>query len=116
LALRLAREELETRTDVFTQDALAWALAADGQWSQAREPLAKALAEGTQDARLFLHAAVIASRAGQLDEALGWVEKLQPLLHCLLPSERALLPSTASLTHSNDEPGREAALAFSAIR
>jgi uncharacterized protein HemY len=87
---------LDTRADVFTQDALAWALAADGQWPQAHEQVAKALAEGTQDARLYLHAAVIASRAGHVDESLVWVEKLQPLLHCLLPSERALLPSTAS--------------------
>ena len=43
----------------------SWAVRAD--WSRAKETMKHALAEGTQDGRLFLHAAVIADAAG--DEA-----------------------------------------------
>ena len=55
LALRLARRELDARGDVLTHDALAWALKSSGRLPEARAEMTKALAEGTQDARLFLH-------------------------------------------------------------
>src|SRR5262249_7457377 len=51
-AVRLATMELETRADVFTYDALAWSLAAAGRWNEANTNMQRALAEGTQDARL----------------------------------------------------------------
>ena len=57
LALRLARRELAERADVFTHDALAWALAAAGKFDEAQSHLRLALAQGTQDARLAFHAA-----------------------------------------------------------
>src|SRR5262249_18500497 len=63
-ALRLARAELQTRKDVFTYDALAWSLAASGEWDEARVQSQCALAEGTRDARLFLHAGIIMAHAG----------------------------------------------------
>ncbi len=59
LAARLAQEELQNRQDVFTYDALAWALFAAGRRAEARAAMQRALAEGTQDARLALHAAAI---------------------------------------------------------
>ncbi|HXG47871.1 MAG TPA: tetratricopeptide repeat protein, partial [Methylomirabilota bacterium] len=101
-AVRLARRELEQRADVFTHDALAWALAAAGQVEAAREPMTRALAHGTQDGRLFLHAAVIASRSGQIDAARSWAAKAAALKHLLLPSEqehlaRLALAATAPL-------------------
>jgi len=68
-ALRLAEAELNNRADVFTHDALAWCLAANGRWAEARSQLDRALAEGTQDARLFFHAAQIAAHSGQPGEA-----------------------------------------------
>jgi len=86
-ALRLARSELESRRDVFTYDAIAWAAFADGDLPAARENMARALAAGTQDARLFLHAAVISARAGE-PEAAGWLEKASAIEQTLLPSER----------------------------
>jgi tetratricopeptide (TPR) repeat protein len=88
-ALELAQEELNTRRDVFTHDALAWALAANGQIQQARSEMQLALAQGTKDARLFLHAGAIAARAGQKQEAKAWLDKLTPMEPLLLPSERA---------------------------
>ncbi len=90
-ALRLAREELQRRADVLTQDALAWSLAAAGQPREAREPMRRALAEGTQDARLFYHAGVIAGMVGDRIEARRWLSKAAAIRQMLLPAERAQL-------------------------
>jgi tetratricopeptide (TPR) repeat protein len=89
-ALQLARAELETRGDVFTHDALAWALAMNGQVQAARPEMRLALSQGTNDPRLFLHAAIIAAQAGEPSEALGWLAKAEPMLPLLLPSEQQL--------------------------
>ena len=89
-ALELAQAELNTRGDVFTHDALAWALAANGQIEQARSEMQQALSQGTRDARLFLHAGVIAARAGEKQEAQDWLDKAAPMMPLLLPSERTL--------------------------
>jgi tetratricopeptide (TPR) repeat protein len=90
LALRLAQEELENRHDVLTYDALAWAQASTGRLDEARANLSRALSEGTQDARLFFHAAVLASRANAPD-ATQWLTKASALKALLLPSEREAL-------------------------
>jgi tetratricopeptide (TPR) repeat protein len=87
-ALRLARAELDARGDVFTHDALAWSLAAAGKLTEAHTEMQRALAEGTQDARLFFHAGIIASQAGHSAEAERWLRKASELSHLLLPSER----------------------------
>jgi Flp pilus assembly protein TadD len=87
-AVRLARAELNSRNDVFTHDALAWSLAAAGKLAQAHGEMQRALAEGTEDARLFFHAGIIASQAGQSPDAERWFRKASELSHLLLPSER----------------------------
>ena len=96
-ALRLARAELDSRSDVFTHDALAWSLAAAGKLTEAHSEMQRALAEGTQDARLFFHAAIIASEAGHAADAERWLCKASELSHLLLPSERRELQSAAAL-------------------
>ena len=63
-ALALAKKELEVRHDVYTSDAVAWALLKNGQAEAARVEMAKALRLGTQDAMLYFH-------AGMIDVALG---------------------------------------------
>ncbi len=90
-ALRLAQEELTKRQDVFTHDALAWALSAAGRQAEAAAQMKQALREGTPDARLFCHAAVIAHRAGDAAESSRWREAALKMRQQLLPSERALL-------------------------
>jgi tetratricopeptide (TPR) repeat protein len=94
-ALRLARAELDSRCDVFTHDALAWSLAAAGNVVEAQNEMQRALAEGTQDARLFFHAGVIASQAGNAADAERWFRKASELSHLLLPSERDELQNAA---------------------
>src|SRR5262249_9792452 len=66
-AVRLAERELQERADIFTHDALSWALTAAGRLDRAQEHMACALGEGTQDARLCCHAAVLYSRTGCLE-------------------------------------------------
>jgi Flp pilus assembly protein TadD len=87
-ALRLARAELDSRSDVFSYDALAWSLAAAGNLAEAQSEMQRALAEGTQDARLFFHAGIIASQAGHSADAERWLRKASELSRLLLPSER----------------------------
>jgi tetratricopeptide (TPR) repeat protein len=96
MALRLARAELDLRGDIYTHDALAWSLAAAGKVTEAHDEMQRALAEGTQDARLFFHAGIIASQAGHSADAEGWLRKASELSHLLLPSERNELQNAAA--------------------
>jgi tetratricopeptide (TPR) repeat protein len=90
-AIELARRELDKRGDIFTLDALAWALASAGEVAEASSVMTRALAEGTEDGRLFLHAAVIAAADGRPDDAKRWARKARALRFTLLPSELGVL-------------------------
>ncbi len=63
-ALALARREIEARQDVGAWELLAWALHKAGRSREALDPLARALALGTRDARLFYRAGMIHLGAG----------------------------------------------------
>jgi tetratricopeptide (TPR) repeat protein len=86
-AVELAQKELAVRSDVFTYDALAWSLYAAGETARAQEAMKNALSAGTQDARLFLHAAIISAAAGESGAAAQFRQKAGALRHLLLPSE-----------------------------
>ena len=88
LAIELAQRELQSRADIFTHDVLAWALAAGGRFVEAWSHMEKALAEGTIDARLFLHAGVLAAKRGHTSIADHYLTKARALQHMLLPSEQ----------------------------
>jgi tetratricopeptide (TPR) repeat protein len=90
-ALALARSEHHERRDVFTLDALAWAQLAAGQGDAAIGTMERALAEGTREARLFLHASVIAAAGGRRAEAARWSREARALRFTLLPSELSVL-------------------------
>jgi tetratricopeptide (TPR) repeat protein len=90
-AVKLAEEELKTRADVFTLDALAWALFAEDRVDEARGFMTRALGEGTRDGRLFLHAAAITKSAGRKEEARQWLKRAEETRTILLPSERDAL-------------------------
>jgi tetratricopeptide (TPR) repeat protein len=87
-ALHLAQDELNTRADVFTIDALAWALNANGRVPEALEYSKKTLTEGTQDARLFYHAGRIALAAGDYGDAERSFVLSDRIKQMLMPSER----------------------------
>jgi tetratricopeptide (TPR) repeat protein len=76
-ALALAHKEFEVRHDIYTWDALAWALYRNGKYQEASDASEHALRPGTRDALLFFHAGMIASRLGQTSQAK---ERLQTAL------------------------------------
>jgi tetratricopeptide (TPR) repeat protein len=67
-AVRLARRELEVRTDVATYDVLSWALERAGRVAEAYEASREALRLGTRDARFLFHAGVIRLSCGETAE------------------------------------------------
>ncbi|MFN2476043.1 MAG: tetratricopeptide repeat protein [Chthoniobacterales bacterium] len=104
LATKLASSELANRQDIFTYDALAWSQFASGNIAEAQANMARALAEGTQDARLFYHAGAIAASAGDSRSALDFNTKAHRLELVLLPSERHQLgEQTAALTSTESK-------------
>ncbi len=105
-AVRLAREELANRGDVFTHDALAWALAANGDWAAAETESRAALAEHTADARIFFHAGEIATARGQRKAAEKYFAEARPLAAALTPSERAALDRRPVLVAAGAGLGR----------
>src|SRR6185503_2060597 len=90
-ALDLAERELTVRRDVFTEDAHAWALASARRFDEAGAAMKRALSAHTNDARLFLHAGVIAASMGHRAEARRWLAQAHKLRSTLLPSELDIL-------------------------
>jgi len=90
-AVRLAQQELINRQDIFTHDALAWALAAAGRVTEAQQQTDHALAEGTADSRLYLHAGIVAALNNDNQQAKRRLDHASASKQTLLPSERAQL-------------------------
>jgi tetratricopeptide (TPR) repeat protein len=61
--LRIIREEMKRRQDVFTRHAHAWALFRNGEYHPANEEISEALAVGIRDEEMLAHAAVIREKA-----------------------------------------------------
>ena len=74
-ALRWARKDLEVRHSVYARDSLAWALYKNGDFASAAKEAAHALALGTKDAHLLFHAAIIYSRAGELERGSALLQE-----------------------------------------
>jgi tetratricopeptide (TPR) repeat protein len=109
-ALSLAEKELEARHDVYTWDALAWALLKNGRPAEAQEAMAKALAVGTREPLLFFHAAAIERGLGNMKRASQFAQKavtLNPEFHVFYAEQaRQWLPVPAQTT--NDRGTRAA--------
>ncbi|MEK6804701.1 MAG: tetratricopeptide repeat protein [Nitrospirota bacterium] len=78
-AVRLARKELEVRQDIYSYDALAWALYRQGQYNPARAAISQALKLGTKDSRLLFHAGMVMSATGRQQEAQQYLRRLLSL-------------------------------------
>jgi tetratricopeptide (TPR) repeat protein len=99
-ALALAERELSTRADLYTQDALAWALYRKGRLAEARAASDKSTALATPDARLLYHAGAIRLAAGEQAAGLALVKRalaLNPSFDPVgAPEARALLRTAES--------------------
>ncbi len=58
-ALTIARRERESRSDIYTCDALAWVLYKRGELAEAKKSIDEAMRLGTRDARILYHAGMI---------------------------------------------------------
>lgn len=74
-ALALARKERERRNDVYTCDALAWALYKKGLHAEAKAASDEALRLGTRDPRLLYHAGMIAYALGERGRGAGYLRQ-----------------------------------------
>lgn len=63
-AVTMARKLVEDRPDIFSHDALAWALFRDGDLSGARTASDRALSTGVANASIWYHSGAIASAMG----------------------------------------------------
>ena len=76
-AYQQARLEYETRHDIYAADAVAWTALKAGKISEAQQAIKEAMRLNTGDAKLFYHAGMIASAAGN---AVAARENLQRAL------------------------------------
>ena len=74
-ALELAKNELEVRGDIYTYDALAWALFKNRQYAEAGEAMKKALRFQTPEPMFYYHAGLIANALGKKEEAREMLKK-----------------------------------------
>jgi tetratricopeptide (TPR) repeat protein len=73
-ALELAQAETGVRGDVYTYDALAWALLKNGRSQEAERAATKALQFGTQEPAFYYHAGLIAAVLDKKAEAAKYIE------------------------------------------
>jgi tetratricopeptide (TPR) repeat protein len=110
-ALDLAQKELEARRDVYTWDALAWALYKNGKLEEAAKASEKAMQFGTRDALLHFHAGMIADGLGHREQARSELEtalEINPHFHLMYTDAArqkliALEAETESKRGANDD-------------
>jgi tetratricopeptide (TPR) repeat protein len=74
-ALELAKNELEVRGDIYTYDALAWALFKNKKFTEAGEAMKKAMQFQTPEPMFYYHAGLIQNALGNKDEARELLKK-----------------------------------------
>src|SRR5579862_2725242 len=74
-ALELAKNELEIRGDIYTYDALAWALYKNKNYAEAEQAMQKAMKFQTPEPAFYYHAGLIAGALGKKDEARALLKK-----------------------------------------
>src|SRR6266498_375752 len=74
-AYALASKEYEVRRDIYGADAVAWTALKAGKLDKAKVAIKEALRLGTQDARLFYHAGMIARSTGDGTSARNFLNR-----------------------------------------
>ena len=109
-ALILAQKELELRHDIYTWDALAWALLKNGRSQDASEAMKKALALGTRDPLLFFHAAAVERKLGNARQSSEYAREaiaMNPQFHVLYADQaRQWLPEAAQAADSRGDDAK----------
>jgi tetratricopeptide (TPR) repeat protein len=112
-ALELAQKELEVRHDIYTWDAVAWALYKNGKLAEAAEASAKATQFGTRDSLLLFHAGMIADAMGQPEHARSGLKlalQINPNFHLIYANtaqqKLAMIEAHTDLKESADNHAR----------
>lgn len=95
-AYKLAKGEYETRQDIYGADALAWAALKAGNLDGAQRMSKEALKLGTQDAKLFYHAGMIARAAGDKTAAHDFLQRALKLNPQFDPRQAPIAKQTLS--------------------
>lgn len=93
-ALADAKREYQARQDIYGADAVAWAALKAGKIGEARKMMPLALRLGTQDARLFYHAGMIAHAAKRPAEARKYLQRALDLSPGFDPLQSRIARST----------------------
>ena len=109
-SLTLAHKEFEVRHDIYTWDALAWALYKNGKYQEASDAMENSLRPGTRDALLFFHAGMIAGKLGQTVQARDRLQQalsINPHFHVIYADvarqQLKVLQEQAGLTASQGQ-------------
>ncbi|MBI1792428.1 MAG: tetratricopeptide repeat protein [Acidobacteria bacterium] len=89
-ALDLAEAELKVRKDIYTYDALAWALYKNKRYAEAAQAAERALRLGTPEPGFYYHAGMIAGAVGNKEEARKHLEKALAVYTKLDPRQAPL--------------------------
>ena len=107
-ALEIAQREVAVRDDIYAEDTLAWAAAANGDWQTAQTAAEKATRYGTEDALLHFHRGMIALHGGDraaAQEQLSLALRLNPTFHPKYATEArqtlAMLTRSAAVEPAN---------------
>jgi tetratricopeptide (TPR) repeat protein len=74
-ALELATAELDGRGDIYTYDALAWALYKNKKFAEAEKAMSEAMKLGTPEPMFYYHAGMIARELGKNKAAGDYLKK-----------------------------------------
>ena len=76
-ALSLAKSDIGQRQDLYAYDTLAWCEYRVGDFESAYANIQVALKQGTEDAKLFYHAALICNAVGQQADSESWKQRMR---------------------------------------
>ena len=79
VALELAQAELDFRKDIYTYDALGWALYKNKKYEDAEKAAAKAMLLETPEPAFYYHAGMIASALGKREDAQKFLNRAMTL-------------------------------------
>jgi len=74
-AYKMAQREYQARRDIYGADAVAWTALKAGKIAEAKVASNEALRLGTEDAKLFYHAGMIARAAGDKAAARNYLQR-----------------------------------------
>jgi tetratricopeptide (TPR) repeat protein len=78
-SLRVVREDVAARPDIFAYEALAWVEYRAGNFDAAEVAITKAMSTGIVDAHMYFYAGMIASARGERDLAIGRLTRSQQI-------------------------------------